>query len=371
MYININISIMGKMIFITGGGTGGHLFPAISIGEELIKRGFSIIYIGSKHGIEKKYFKKNRLTHYLLNIKGIQRNLSFKSIINNILLPFRFTISYILSIALIKKYKPVTIIGTGGYASALPLIAARHLNIPIMIQEQNSIPGITTRLMAKNAKKIFLGFKYSEKLFTSNNSIYTGNPIRKDLKILNKNKCKSNLKFDKNKKLVLIIGGSQGARPINKYINENIDFFIKNDIQLMWQVGSLDYNTINRYNKYKNIKITEFITDMSEAYSAADIVVSRAGAIAISELTFFKKAMILIPLPSAANNHQNINANYLNERKACIIINQAELNEKKLEKTILDLLKNEKKINQLKQNADSLSMPKATINIINNITRSI
>ena len=371
MYINTNISIMGKMIFITGGGTGGHLFPAISIGEELINKGFLIIYIGSKYGIEKKYFKENKLNHYLLNIKGIQRNLSFKSIINNILLPYRFTVSYILSIALIKKHKPVAVIGTGGYASALPLIAAKHLNIPIMIQEQNSIPGITTKLMSKNAKKIFLGFRYSGKLFTGNNSIYTGNPIRKDLQILNKNQCKSNLKFDKNKKLILIIGGSQGARPINNYINKNIDFFVKNDIQLMWQVGNLDYSTINRDNKDENIKIIKFITDMSEAYSAADIVISRAGAITISELTFFKKAMILIPLPSAANNHQNINASYLDEKNACIIINQAELNEKKLEKSILDLLKNEKKINQLKQNANSLSMPKATMNIIKNITNSI
>ena len=371
MRINTNILIMDKIIFIAGGGTGGHLFPALSIGNALIDKGFSIVYIGSKFGIEEKYFKKYKHKHYLLNIKGIQRNLSIKSITTNIFFPFRFLVSYILSLLIIKKYMPIAIIGTGGYASGLPLIVGSHLNIPIMIQEQNSIPGIITKIIHKKAKKIFLGYEYSKKIFNNTNSIYTGNPIRNDLKILDKNESKVNLRFNINKKLILIIGGSQGARPINAYILKHINFFIENDFQILWQVGSSNFNEIVSRVNHKNIKIEKFIYNMSQAYSAADLVISRAGAIAISELTFFEKAMILIPLPSAANNHQNINANYLNKRNACIIINQKDFEKEYLQKSILNLFQSKNKIKNLEKNSKLLSMPKATEKIVNEIINII
>ena len=367
MFININISIMNKVIFIAGGGTGGHLFPALSIGNALIDRGFSIIYIGSKFGIEKEYFKKNKLKHYLLNIKGFQRNISIKSLLINIALPFRFIISYLLSIIIIRKHKPVAIIGTGGYASGLPLIVGLHLNIPIIIQEQNSIPGIITRIMYKKAGKVFLGYKYSKKILKNSNSIYTGNPIRKNLRILDKNVCKVNLDFNKDKKLILVIGGSQGAQPINYHILKNIGFYIKNDYQVLWQIGNYNFNIIKKHINHKNIKIHKFIYDMSQAYSSADIVISRAGAIAISELTYFRKAMILIPFPGAANNHQEINANCLKEKNACIVINQYDLKKGNLENSIIDLFSNRKKIENLEINSELLAMPKATDKIINEI----
>jgi len=356
---------MNKIIFIAGGGTGGHLFPAISIGSQLTKNNFSVIYIGSKYGIEKEYFKKNSFTYYLLNIRGLQRTLSFRSLFINILLPFRFIVSYLLSMKIIKKHNPSAIIGTGGYASAIPLIVGSHLKIPIIIQEQNSIPGMITKKLSKKASKIFLGFESSKQILNSNNCIYTGNPIRNNLKILNKNNSKKKLGFDVNKKLILIIGGSQGAHPINNHILNNITFYINNNYQLLWQCGNYDYKNIKNKINNKFIKIENFIDDMSLAYSSSDLVISRAGAIAISELTYFKKAMILIPLPNAANNHQKINAIYFEKQKACIRINQEKLCKGDLEKSINNILNNSELLKKLESNSNLLSNPNATTQIIN------
>tara|TARA_B110000263_G_scaffold111551_1_gene97505 strand:+ start:1355 stop:2440 length:1086 start_codon:yes stop_codon:yes gene_type:complete len=360
---------MNKTIFISGGGTGGHLFPAISIGSELIKHNFSIIYIGSKYGIEKKYFNDNNLKYYLLNIRGIQRHISFNSIFVNLLFPFRFILSYIKSIVLIIKYKPKAIIGTGGYASGLPLIAGICLKIPIMIQEQNSIPGLITRKLSKKAKKIFLGFKETKKILNGT-SVYTGNPIRHSLKNHNKELSKEKLGFNKNEKLILIIGGSQGARAINYYIYDNIHFFKKNNFQIYWQCG---FNDINKISQIKNntIKITPFIKDMSLAYSAADLVLSRAGAISISELSFMRKATIFIPLPTAADNHQEINSQYLEQKNACISINQNDLQTGILQKEILNTLKNKKNIEELEKNIKKFSNKNSTVKIVNEILKAV
>ena len=360
---------MNKIIFISGGGTGGHLFPAISIGSELIKHNFSIIYIGSKYGIEKKYFNEKKLKYYLLNIRGIQRQISFNSIFVNLLFPFRFILSYIKSIILILKYRPKAIIGTGGYASGLPLIAGICLKIPIMIQEQNSIPGLITRKLNKKTKKIFLGFKETKKILNGT-SIYTGNPVRNNLKNQNKELSKEKLGFDKNKKVILIIGGSQGARAINYYIYDNINFFKKNNFQIYWQCG---FNDLSKISKIKNdtIKVIPFIKNMSLAYSAADLVLSRAGAISISELSFMKKATIFIPLPTAADNHQEINSKYLEEKNACISINQKDFQTGILEKEILNILKNNNKIQELEKNIQGFSNKDATKVIVNEILKNI
>ena len=361
---------MNKIIFIAGGGTGGHLFPAISIGQELIKNNYSIIFIGSKFGVEKEFFKSQSFKYYLFNIKGLQRDLSIKSILKNILFPIRFIISYFLSIILIFKYKPCAIIGTGGYASGLPLIAGVNLKIPIFIQDQNSIPGIITRKLSNYTKKIFLGYPEVQNL-NRGNCIFTGNPIRNNLNRSDKKDAKKRLKFDVNKKLILIIGGSQGAHAINKHIINNIAFYIKNNFQILWQCGSYDINKIKNNINDKSITILDFIRDMSTAYSAADIVISRAGAIAISELTYFEKAMILIPLPTATENHQEINANYIESKKACKKIRQDELRKGNLESYIKRLLINEKIIKKLEDNAKKISQPNATKTIIKHIINNI
>ena len=362
---------MNRTIFIAGGGTGGHLFPAVAIGEELVKNNFSIIFIGSKFGIEKDYFINSKFKYYLLNIRGIQRSFSLKSIFRNFLLPIRFIISYCSSIVLLYKYRPCAIIGTGGYASGLPLIAGILFKIPIFIQEQNSIPGIITKKLHKYSKKIFLAYPQAKNILNNNKCIITGNPIRGNLKLINKSESKEELQFDKNKKLILIIGGSQGASAINQHIIKNIQFYIQNNYQLLWQCGINDFNEIRQNINNKLIRIIKFIDNMSLAYSSADIVISRSGAIAISELVFFQKAMILIPFPNAAKNHQDFNTNYLIKQKACKKIIQKDLPSGILEKTIKELFKDNKKIIKLENNAKKISTPYATKKITNEIINCI
>ena len=311
------------------------------------------------------------LSNYLLNIKGVQRNLSLKSIIINLGLPFKIIFSYIQSIILIKRHQPLAIIGTGGYASGLPLLAGVHYKIPIMIQEQNSIPGMITKYLHKKADKIFLGSEYAKQILKNSNAIYTGNPLRKNLEILDKNKCKEKLLFDKQKKLIFIVGGSQGADAINNYILNNINFFLQNNYQVLWQTGSYSYKKIKKQINNENIKYVKFIHNISQAYSAADIIISRAGAIAISEIAYFKKATIFIPLPSSSDNHQHINAECLIKKKACVIINQEDFVTGKLEESIKYLLSDNNAIKELENNINKFAEPNASENIANKIINLI
>ena len=352
-----------KIILIAGGGTGGHLFPAIAIGEEFEKNGYRVKYIGSKYGIEKEIFEKFKLDYYLMNITGIQRQLSIKSILSNMIFPLKFIITYIKSILFIKSIKPSLIIGTGGYASGLPLIAGIHLKIPTLIQDQNSIPGLITKKLNKKIDKICLAYDLAATKLDKNKCIITGNPIKNDLVHIKKSSACNKLKLNDKKKIILILGGSQGASAINKHFINNINFYTDNNFQIIWQCGKRDFKLINLKYVNENIIINDFIEDMSTVYSAADLVISRAGAITISELTFLGKAMILIPYPYAAEDHQNINADVLNNKKACIKINQNDLSSGVMEKTVINLF-NSLKINELRLNAKKISKPMATKNII-------
>ena len=361
---------MNKSIFIAGGGTGGHLFPALSIGNELIKNNINIYYIGSKYGIEKDFFDKNKLNYYLLNIRGIQRNFSLKSIINNIMFPIYFIQSYSKSIKLIRRHKPIAIIGTGGYCSGVPLIAGIRLKIPTFIQDQNSIPGLITKILQKRVNKIFLGYNIKEK-FKINNSIYTGNPIRKELLKKDKLESKKILGFDKNKKLIFILGGSQGSSPINKHILKNIDFYNNEGYEILWQSGKNDFELLKSKISHSSVMIKQFINDMSLAYSAADIIISRAGALAISEMSYMGKAMILIPFPQAAENHQHLNAKIIADNNACILIEQKQLQTHILEESIKMILNSEKKIKKLEYNSKMIAIPNTSKKIVTEIIKSI
>ena len=349
-----------KIVFIAGGGTGGHLFPALAIGESLDNNGIIVQYIGSKFGVEKKLFNKLKLNYCLLNIKGIQRHISIRSLITNITFPFLFILSYIHSIKLILKYKPLIIIGTGGYCSGLPLLAGITLNIPTLIQDQNSVPGLITRKLNNKVNKICLSYKISNKYLNNFNCIITGNPIRKTIKHLDKKEAIKFFNFNINKKTILILGGSQGSQPINTHISKNIQFYLKSDLQIIWQCGENNFKKISSNISNKNIIIKKFIDNISAAYSAADIVISRAGAISISELMFMKKAMILIPYPYAAENHQKINSDYFEKRDACIAISEDKLYTGVLEKTINKLINNPEIIKDLEFISEKFSFPNAT-----------
>jgi UDP-N-acetylglucosamine--N-acetylmuramyl-(pentapeptide) pyrophosphoryl-undecaprenol N-acetylglucosamine transferase len=359
-------------IFIAGGGTGGHLFPALTIGNYLEKEGLNIIYIGSKHGIERKYFEDNNMKAELLDIKGIQRDLSLKSIMKNCYFPIRFIKSYIASRKLIKKFNPKIIIGTGGYSSGLPLLAGIHMKIPTMIQDQNSIPGLITKKLYKKVSLICLAYKTAQKYIKTNNTVLTGNPIRENLKKIDQIKAKEKLGLDHNKKTIFVLGGSQGSQIINKHIYKNIKYYDNQEFQLFLQCGENNYAFIPKeIHKSKNIIIKKFVNDMSIIYSAADLVISRAGALAISELCYMGKAMILIPFKFAADNHQELNATEIKHNNACIKINEDDLKTGLLEKKIKKIFNDSKRINELENNSFKIAKSNATKDIIQNIIKVI
>ena len=354
------------IILIAGGGTGGHLFPAIAIGDELENIGYKVEYIGSQYGIESIILPKLNKKHYLLNIKGFQRTLSFKNIFNNLLFPIRFLYAYYLCYFIIKKMKPNIVIGTGGYASGIPILSSIKMNIKTLIHEQNSYPGITTRNLANKVNKVCLTTDDSKK-YLKGNLIVTGIPIRNSLISINKQTACKQLGLSIDKKTVFILGGSQGSIAFNNYFENTFKFYLENNFQLIWQCG---YKNINKYKKIidnKNILLKDFFNDISLPYSAADIIISRAGAVAINEISFIKKPMILIPLPTSAGNHQFHNANTFSKNDAAIMIEENNLKNNIIENKIVKLFNDSSFLEKLAINANNLIFKDATNKIINEI----
>mgnify|MGYP001290929980 CR=1 FL=1 len=342
-------------IIICGGGTGGHLFPAISIKTQLSNRGAQVLYMGSKHGIESIRMTKDKNT-YFLDIKGIHRTLSISNIIENITFPFKVVTSIIKSLKIIYQYNPMIVIGTGGYSSGIPLISAIILRKKILLQEQNSYPGITTRILSRFSNKVCIAYNESTK-YIKTNTIFSGNPIRSDFKIIKKNDAKAILNISKYKFTIFICGGSQGSKPINEHIINNLNYYNNLNANIIWQCGFNHYKKISKLNLNTNIKLFDFINKMDQVYSACDLVVSRSGALTLSEINFFGKASILIPFPSAAGNHQHKNALVSKHNNASILIKQNNLIKGELEKNIEKLINSPEDLYVMENGARSLSTP--------------
>jgi len=344
------MSIKSKKIIIAGGGTGGHLFPAIAIGQELENEGIAVKYIGSRNGIESngKFIEKNKIE--LLDIKGVARDFSISSIINNIFLPFKVLMSYLRVKRIFKNFNPDLVIGTGGYSCALPLYLAIKKNILTAIQEQNVLPGLVTRKFSNKVDIVFTSFDATKEYLNKNNYFLTGNPIRKQIKQLDMEESRKKLGIDLEKYTILIIGGSQGARSINNHFQLNYRQYLGKNIQIIWQTGSNSTDIIKKVND-PNIKKFDFIDKMEYAYSASDLIVSRAGATAISEILYLGKPSILIPYPFAANNHQELNAQVLDSVGASVMVKENEFKDNILENKIFEIIDSSEKINLLKKNA--------------------
>ena len=366
-------------IIIAGGGTGGHLFPAISIIKQC--KNYKSIYIGSKFGIESNLNVLDDFENkYFLDITGIQRTLTLKNIKSNFLFPYKFIKSYIVSRKIIKQYKPNIIIGTGGYCSGLPLLAGLHMGVPTLIQDQNSIPGLITRKLYNKVNKICVAYNSVENFIKSKNIILTGNPIDPNLlnnkSKLNNNQIKHSLGLKTNNKTLLFLGGSQGANAINKHLYENVDFYLKNNYQIILQCGEKNYNCVpEKIKKEKNIIIKKILIENSQwnmfnVCKIADIVIARAGALTISELTFMNKAIILIPYKYAADNHQKINAEELRKKNACIIVDENELKNGRLEQEINELY-SLNKIKDLERKSAKAAFPNAAKDIYKEIKKII
>tara|TARA_B100001758_G_scaffold245768_1_gene259439 strand:- start:229 stop:1311 length:1083 start_codon:yes stop_codon:yes gene_type:complete len=351
-----------KRIIISGGGTAGHIFPALSIAEELNSSSglYDILFVGAQNRME---MKKVPLAGYKIKglwIDGMQRKLS----VRNIIFPLKLFVSIIHSFFIIVGFRPKCVVGTGGFASGPVLFVASLLRIPTIIHEQNSFPGLTNKLLGKVVDKVCVSYDGMEKYFPQKKIIKTGNPIREALKKNCDRKVAQDFFNLNNKKLtILIIGGSLGAEPINKLIAKELNNF--SNYQLIWQTGTSNYQDYNKLsNNFNNISVFDFIERMDLAYSVADIIVSRAGAIAITEICFLKKASILIPSPYVSENHQMKNATTLLKYEACLIVEEKDL-EVHFFPTLERLLNNKNYREKIAINSKKISIDNSSTKIIN------
>ena len=367
--VGVQLYVSSKNILITGGGTGGHLFPALAIGEEIQRRmpEAKIHYIGSLFGLESKVFPIKDVWHTLLPIRGLQRGFSVKSIIRNIMLPFRIVKSLLKTNNILKEFEPDVVIGTGGYASAIPLymISKKNNSTTIILQEQNSFPGITTRLFAKKANKVCVAFEEPEYTL-GDNIVITGNPVRKGIGEGNKKHGFSEFNFKEKNKTIFLFGGSQGSAYLNKLMGEISEKISNSGIQLLWQTGDLEFQKYNHLES-ENIRIIPFVNNMADAYSISDLIVCRSGALTLAEITVCGKPSILIPFPFAAGDHQKKNAEALAKHNAAHILDEKTLTPKLLLHDIMNLIHNKDKLEKMGNSSSELGRPFATNTIVDHI----
>jgi UDP-N-acetylglucosamine--N-acetylmuramyl-(pentapeptide) pyrophosphoryl-undecaprenol N-acetylglucosamine transferase len=361
----------GLRIIISGGGTGGHIFPAIAIANALkrLDPATEILFVGANGRMEMEKVPAAGYRIIGLDIQGIQR----KSIWKNLMFPVKLLGSVRKALQIIKEFKPDAAVGVGGYASGPLLYAAGLKGIPYLIQEQNSYAGITNKWLGKKAQKICVAFDGMDKFFPADKIIKTGNPIRKEsVDIANKKMQATELmKLSPNKKTILVTGGSLGARTLNNSVMAGLDTLVKADVQVIWQTGKFYYKSIMEKlgeNYHPNIRVMEFLNRMDLAYAAADVIISRAGAGTIAELCEVKKPVILVPSPNVAEDHQTKNALALVQENACVFVADRDA-EEKLVDTAIELLKDKEKQKTLSTNIARLAMPNADDVIAKEVTQ--
>lgn len=310
---------------ISGGGTGGHIYPAIAIAQEIRRREpeVEILFVGAQDRMEMQKVPKAGFVIRGLWIAGFQRRLTLK----NLWVPLKLMVSLLQSFYWIKWFKPDVVVGTGGFASGPLLRVAGMLGIPTLIQEQNSYPGITNKLLSVNASKICVAYQGMEQFFPAEKLVLTGNPVRQDLisHKPNRGKAFSDMGLTHNKDMtLLVLGGSLGARRINELVATQLDFFETQNLKLIWQCGAHYFETYKAYSTPR-VKVMAFIENMAKAYAAADLIISRSGALSVSELALVGKPVLFIPSPNVAENHQVKNAQALVDQGAAIMIQEHQL----------------------------------------------
>ncbi len=360
-----------KKFIISGGGTGGHIFPAISIANALKIRfpDADFLFVGALDRMEMERVPAAGYTIEGLKISGFDR----KNLLKNFKVLWNLIGSIIKAHKIIRRFKPDVAVGVGGYASAPVLRAASSFKIPTLIQEQNSYAGITNKLLAKKASTICVAYDNMERYFPAEKIVKTGNPIRQELLKVKKKDIEAYqfFNFNPKKKTILIVGGSLGARTINHSVIKQLKKLISTDIQVVWQTGKFYIKEAQKAMedfKTKNILVTEFISRMDYAYAIADLVISRAGASSISELCLLRKPAILIPSPNVAEDHQTKNAMALVNKNAAIMITDS--NAKKLMiPTALDILQDEEKMINLSKNISKLAEPNSAERIADEVIK--
>ena len=374
-YIKI-LKMSSYKIIISGGGTGGHIYPAIAIAKKIleISKDSEILFVGAKGRMEMEKVPEEGFEIVGLNVVGIQRSISINAILKNLKFPFLLLKSFNHAKKIIKDFQPNIVVGVGGYASGPTLRMAHSLKIPTLIQEQNSYAGLTNKWLSKKTKKICVAYENMNQFFDTNKLVLTGNPVRKDIENLDAklSEAKTYFKVSKNEKVILVLGGSLGAKSINEGILNSINTINDQPIKLLWQVGKRYFDSVeNQLNQINipNVKALAFIKRMDLAYSLADIVISRAGALSISELTLAGKPSILVPSPNVSEDHQTKNAMSLVNKSAAVLIKDNQTDS--LLRTAMNLLKDENKLNNISQNAKKMGKPNASEDIVNEIFKLI
>lgn len=325
-------------IIISGGGTGGHIFPAISIANAIkeMRPDADILFVGAEGRME-----MHRVPAAGYPIKGLPvAGFNRKNLLKNIPVLIKLFKSQRMARKIIKDFRPHAAVGVGGYASGPTLKVAGSMGIPTLLQEQNSYAGVTNKLLAQKAHKICVAYEGMERFFSKDKIILTGNPVRQGLRnaTISKEEAVRSFGLDPEKKTVLILGGSLGARTINQCIMENLDRIKESDIQFIWQTGKMyieeAHKIVDQFGELPMLHVTDFISDMAMAYRAADLVISRAGAGSISEFCLLEKPVILVPSPNVAEDHQTQNALALVNKNAALYVKDVEAKEKLVEKAI-------------------------------------
>lgn len=359
-------------LIVSGGGTGGHIFPAIAIADAFRRRhpDAEILFVGAKGRMEMERVPKAGYPIEGLWISGFKRELSF----DNLSFPFKLISSLCKARRILKRFKPDAVVGVGGFASGPTMRKATSLGIPVVIQEQNSFPGVTNKIVAPKAAKICVAYENMDRWFPKEKIVLTGNPLRNNIISSDGNKSDAVKSFGLNpeRPVILIVGGSQGALGINKGISAKLQMFKDNDFQMIWQTGKFyigqAIREVEALDLADRVKPTVFIEKMDMAYAAADVVISRAGAMSISELSLVRKPVVFVPLPTAAEDHQTKNAQSLVNENAAVMVRNSETEEQLLP-VVFNLLKDNGKMLVMSENIAKFAKPNAAEDIVDEIDK--
>lgn len=357
-----------KKFILSGGGTGGHIYPAVAIANELKERfpDSEILFVGASDKMEMQKVPQAGYKIIGLWIAGIQRKLT----LDNAMFPIKLMSSLVKSRRIIKDFKPDAVIGTGGFASGPLLRAAAGMGVPTVIQEQNSYPGITNKWLSRKVNKICVAYDNLERFFPAKKIVFTGNPVRSDILDVEGNRKEAIERFelDPDKKTLLVLGGSLGSRRINQLLAKELTWLLAQNVQVIWQCGKFYFEEYRHYGDKENVKVLSFIDRMDLVYAAADVVISRSGASSVSELCLVGKPVIFIPSPNVAEDHQTKNAQAVVDKEGAILLKEAQL-DTQFQPTFSDLITNEEKQQKLSGNIKKLAKANATKDIVDEITK--
>ncbi len=358
---------------LSGGGTGGHIYPALAVANEIRGRhaDAEILFVGAKGKMEMTKVPEAGFEIIGLTISGLQRKITLK----NLLFPFKVLSGFLSARRIIKKFRPDVVVGFGGYASGPIMLAANAKKLPSMIQEQNSYAGMTNKRLGRKVNRICVAYEGMERYFPKGKIVLTGNPVRDDILQLEdkKQKAREHFNLDTEKPTLLVLGGSLGARTINDSVIGDLSQVVKAGVQLIWQTGKFyfqEMKTAAEGHDLTNIRIMEFIREMDLAYAAADVVISRAGALSISELCLVGKPVIFVPSPNVAEDHQTKNAQALTKKNAALLVRDSDARRDMIP-VALELLQDGEQQHGLSLNIKALGRPQATKDIVNELMKLV